>query len=571
MADEGEVGAIFSEALLWCLRCARLARDDRGAVAVLFALSVAPMTFLVGAALDYSGASSLKAQLQKATDGANLRLCQVAGAPTRDDLMAAANKLLPTYLGSAPYTIQTLTLSSSPRVIELKTRSLFPTSILKVFGPAFAQLPVDATATCYGEPQTFEIALALDNTGSMALSGGTQSKMEALKAAATSFVDAIYNNTTLSTATTISIVPFAAAVAVNPSSYRGASWIDQAGNASYHWNIVQGGATAARAHWAANRLAAFDRLKTLRSGWDWAGCLESLTYPLNVRDGAPTPSNPDSYFVPMLGPDETGDGGQVYHTDASGSWVTSPNSYLDDSGGNNCSSTSDENVRFGRVCKYADPRGASTSTGPNAMGPNQSCTSRPLTRLTANKATLLAEIAAMQPAGNTNIHEGFMWGWRTISPVSVFAADAAAYNKLNNNKIIILMTDGDNTWSVNSPSSAAKSGHSAYGYFRNPDGSGPNSRLPPAHADPTTDLKARAAMDALTLEACANASASPNNVVIYTIGFSATADPIDQQSLNMLRTCAGAADRAYVATDSNALQVVFQKIADNISSLRLSR
>lgn len=530
------------------------------------------MTFLVGAALDYSGASNLKTHLQRATDGTGLRLCQVAGTPTQADLVVLANKMLPGYLGTTSYTIEYLNILSNPRSVEIATKSLFPTAIVKAFGQQFAQVPVTAYAKCFGEPQTFEIALVLDNTGSMAASAGSQTKMEALRSAATSFVNSVYQNASMAAGTKISIVPFAAAVAVNPSTYRNASWIDQAGNATHHWNFVQGGASAARAAGATNRFSAFDQLKTVQSSWDWAGCLESLTYPLNVRDGSPSFSTPNSYFVPMFAPDETGNGGELSHQDSGGNYVISGNSYIDDaSGSGSCPTTSDENARFGRPCKYVEIRNPRTSNGSVPTGPNASCTTRPLTRLTSSQSTLLSELSQMQPNGNTNIHEGFMWGWRTISPSSIFSSDAAAYTKPYNNKIVILMTDGDNTWTANASSPSAKSGYSAYGYFRNGDGTSPNSRLPASNANPTTDAQARAAMDALTLESCRNAAASPNNVVIYTIGYSATSDPIDQQSIDMLRNCAGSADRAFVANDSTALQTVFRKIAEDIGSLRLAK
>ncbi|WP_375461233.1 pilus assembly protein TadG-related protein [uncultured Enterovirga sp.] len=546
-------------------------RDSRGTVAVLFALSIAPMTFLVGAAVDYSGASNLKAHLQRATDAAGLQLCQVSGNPTESQLLVEANKMLPGYLGTTAYTVESLTLSNNPRSVDITTKAMFPTAIVKAFGTRFAQVPVEAHARCFGEPQTFEIALVLDNTGSMSASAGAQTKIEALKSAATSFVNSVYSSSVMATGTKISIVPFAAAVAVNPSTYRNASWIDQAGNATHHWNFVQGGTTAARAVGATNRFVAFDQLKTAHFSWDWAGCLESLTYPLNVRDGTPTPSDPNSYFVPMLAPDESGAGGELAHKDAAGNYVISTNSYIDDqSGSGSCPATTDENARFGRPCKYVEIRNARTSNGAYTTGPNASCTTRPLTRLTSNTATLLSEISQMQPNGNTDIHEGFMWGWRTVSPSSVFASDAAAYNKANNNKVIVLMTDGDNTWTSNPTSPSAKSLYSAYGYFRNGDGIGPNSRLPPANANPTSDAHARAAMDALTLEGCRNAATSPSNVVVYTVGFSATGSPISQQSIDMLRTCAGSADRAYVANDSTALQAVFKKIAADIGALRLT-
>jgi hypothetical protein len=88
---------------------------------------------------------------------------------------------------------------------------------------------------------------------------------------------------------------------------------------------------------------------------------------------------------------------------------------------------------------------------------------------------------------------------------------------------------------------------------------------------PSSNAQARAAMDALTLAACKNAVTAPSNVQIYTIGFSDPIDPIDQQGLDLLKTCAGSQDRTFVANDSAALITAFQKIADSIGSLRLTQ
>jgi len=228
----------------------------------------------------------------------------------------------------------------------------------------------------------------------------------------------------------------------------------------------------------------------------------------------------------------------------------------------------DEATKTGQACKYLPPTNPQTYASGRSVGPNTFCTSRPLTRLTTNRQTLLNEISALQANGNTDIHEGVTWGWRALSPNSVFG-DGAPYGKANNQKIIVLMTDGTNTWTTNTSNPTLKSYYSAYGYAQNPDGTGPNGRLPAANANPADDAAKRAAIDALTLESCRNAAA--NNVIIYTIGFSVASDPIDQQGIAMLKTCAGSANRAYVATDSSSIVQVFKQIASSIGNLRLTQ
>src|SRR5215212_181567 len=128
------------------------------------------------------------------------------------------------------------------------------------------------------------------------------------------------------------------------------------------------------------------------------------------------------------------------------------------------------------------------------------------------------------------------------------------------------MTDGANTWRpINS---VTKSLYSAYGYFANVDGSNPNDYLPPANANPASETQARAAMDALTLEGCRAAAAS--GATIYAIGFSVPSDPIDQQGLDLLKSCAGSSDRFFMAQDGDALKSAFDAIAKKLTKVRLT-
>lgn len=189
-----------------------LARRD-GQVALTFALCLTPVTFLAGAALDYSGASDLSTHLQRATDGATLQLCQMTGTPTQAQLADAAQAYMTSTMGGSSFTIDNIVYTPSPRTIRLVASANFPTAIVRAFSDRFRFIPVGAASECFGQPQTFEIALVLDNTGSMANSSGGQSKMAALKTAATNFVNAIYENSALGPNTKMSLVPFAAAAA----------------------------------------------------------------------------------------------------------------------------------------------------------------------------------------------------------------------------------------------------------------------------------------------------------------------------------------------------------------------
>jgi len=550
-----------------------------GNVALLFAFLSVPMLMVGGAAIDYGFATRLETKLQAATDATALLLCQTPLTTSSSDLNALARTAMNGAMGAANLVVDPLGITSNPRQITLKARKLSTTFFGKLTGTT--RINPGATSQCATPlPKTFEIALVLDNTGSMQSSSGGQSKLQAVQTAATNFVNYVSTNSAFSSATRIAIVPFAGAVAVDPTAYRNASWIDVNGQSSYHWLNV-GSLTGTG---FTSRFDIFNKLQNASAGWGWAGCLETLPYPLNVQDGSPTTGNKDSLYVPLFAPDEPGDGSSGYASYTYNSTQNiSFNSYIDDSTSVGSCTKWAINPSFqtaeGRACKYSNPRNAApTLSNPYTKipnGPNFGCTTQPLQRLTTDTTVLKNVINKMAPLGSTNIHEGFMWGWRTLSPLSVFA-DGAAYSSSSNttnantvNKIMILMTDGTNSWPDNPYTNYNNSMYFAAGYFKNMDGSTPNSRLPATNQDMSDAASARNALDALTATACKNAKAV--NISIFTIGFSIASDPIDAAGQTLLKNCASSPDQYFLANDSDGLLDAFQKIQTSIGKLRLTQ
>jgi hypothetical protein len=175
---------------------------------------------------------------------------------------------------------------------------------------------------------------------------------------------------------------------------------------------------------------------------------------------------------------------------------------------------------------------------------------------------LTSKINGLSPNGDTNLHEGFMWGWRSISPTAPFS-DGKAYDTspaATNQKVIVLMTDGFNNWSA-AANTWGLSSYEAPGYFTLANG-----RMPPANQNITSLAQSRAALDELTLEACTNAKSK--GVVIYTVGFTVSSDPIDSQGKALLQSCATDAAHAYIATDASSLADAFNQIGAGIGKLR---
>lgn len=543
------------------IRLSGIGRDQSGQAAVLFALSIIPIIAFLGSSVDFSRAVVARSNLQQATDATILAISKFAqDGSTVAQIRAQAVSYMQS-VSPDPYAAieGDPTVSADKTQVCLNTASHIDTAFMKIF--RVPTVAVRASACTVTNNASFEIALVLDTTGSMANSDGTTSKIASMRTAASQFVDYMFTNTTLASRVKVSVVPFAASVAMD-TSYKTASWVDTNAQSSYHWASPlfsgYGGL-------ATNRFDVYNWLKAINLNWDWRGCFEEQSYPANVADTAPSASSPDTLFVPMLAPDEP----DSTYRNASGNNVYNPyayaNDYIDDNSSTctgaqpKSASLSDETIKQSRVCKYKN--GTRTTLYPGSYGPQYGCTSATLQRMTNVALTLKTKIASLLPAGNTNIHQGFMWGLRTISPNAPFA-DGQAYGAPNIVKVIVLMTDGMNTWS-DTNSALDGSEYGPYGYYNSA-----NSRLPPGTRNVTSSATARAAIDALTREACTNARNS--GVIIYTIGFSVSTDPIDAQGLQLLRDCAGSASRSIVANSSSGLIDAFAQIGANIGSLRLT-
>jgi hypothetical protein len=361
-----------------------------------------------------------------------------------------------------------------------------------------------------------------------------------LRTAATNLLDVIFTGAD-DDKVKVGIVPFAGSVNVGPDmSYSG--WIDAVGIAPVHSENFS------------EPRSRFELLSQM--GVNWRGCVEARSAPHDTLDTVPTPADPATLFVPMFAPDEPdsgNDNGNNYN-----------NNYLDDFGGScppavqvciNWSNRRNQCMQWGsepldpataqaRTCKYD---GAS----PSGAGPNYNCTTTPILPLTANKSDAATAIGLMQASGNTNIGEGLMWGWRVLSPEEPFPG-GRAWDDQENQKILVLMTDGENTYQAYN-----NHNRSAYGAF----GYAAKNRLGTNYWQSALVSQ----MNAKTTAACNNAKA--RGVTIYTVAFRLESSSSTQA---LLQGCASSADKAYRASDGQALIQAFQIIGREIAQLRVS-
>ncbi|PPD42030.1 MAG: hypothetical protein CTY15_12660 [Methylocystis sp.] len=576
-------------------RKAEFISDEGGNTIMMFGLSFIPVMFMLGAATDYTRLTITRAALQQGTDAASLAVAsKMTNDTTLDDAKKQAQVILRSQPKLASATVTDVTITPDKRTLCTTSQMTIKNAFMQIAQIANLTPSVTTCASLAGgvDPQAqYEISLVLDNSGSMSSSAGGVSKMQALRTAATSFVDTMFSKAVDPGKMKISVTPFNATVrAVDPSiqANRTRAWVDTAGNSSIHWRAL-GGKAAATAAGFTNRFDIFDKLRARRSSWDWNGCFESQPYPMNVDDTPPTSSDPNTLLVPYLSPDEP-DG---YYSTSTGAYVGTNstwnsfdynNSYLtNDNPGSGCSGANSQWDRLTKVCKYNISTSAPIDT--DTMGPDGYCSgnaSQTVLRLSASKPTINTMIGALVEGGNTNVHEGILWGLRTISPNAPFS-DGTAYNSDKVRKIMIVMTDGANVW-TSRRRTVGGSDFQAPGYYsfngaanvalpNGIKGDGVNYQTLLAAAAPNNSTNfqstARDAVDDLALQTCTSAKAK--GVEIFTIGFSTPDDQIDAKGLELLQNCATNVDHYYKAENASQLNLIFSQIGIGLGSLRLSQ
>ncbi|MCX7900085.1 MAG: pilus assembly protein TadG-related protein, partial [Methylocystis sp.] len=223
----------------WMKFSAEFLTNEGGNAAMIFGLSLMPLVLMLGVATDYSRYTVTRAALQQATDATALMLASKMGAITTGaDLKSQAQAALNAHTRMSAATVNTAEISADKQTICITTQVVSQNIFMRV--AQIAPLTPIAKSCANLESgvspdQTYEIALVLDNSGSMSSSAGGVSKMQALRNAATSFVDMMYSK---STNVKMSIVPFAANVVVldpTDNSNRNKAWIDKQGDNSQHW------------------------------------------------------------------------------------------------------------------------------------------------------------------------------------------------------------------------------------------------------------------------------------------------------------------------------------------------
>ncbi len=580
----------------------RFMADERGAIAIIFGFIVVSLLGISALAIDYSRGISVQSDIQAAADAAAL----AARADATLSTSAIIDKAKKFYEANAKQAgmaeITGVDVKPDDTSVEVTVRAKMDTPLGSLIGTS--NVDITATSKAVAATEDLELALVLDNTGSMS------GNMDDLRTGAKDLVKTLFDNAGNKSKMKMSVVPYVGSV--NIGSNAKMAWMDVNADSKYHgeelewlyfgyelgcvyapgggpvdpgtgvqgsiWDGVPKFADLARKVlgvadaqaatagdvpapfnfspdcWIASpsKLNHFTLLSQIPNA-QWKGCVESRPEPYDVTDVEPDMSTPDSLFVPWFWPDEIDNTALAAEGVA---WMSS-NDYLPDRldlRNAMAPKFDDPWIGWGQtnVLKYNGSNATIDEVAPDTSGPNRSCPD-PILPLTKDQSTIESKIDGLMHwnGSGTNIPEGLAWGWRTLSPAEPFA-EGEAYGKAN--KVIVLMTDGVNNVDPK-PEFTHLSEYSAYGYLQQWG----QNRI----ADKSfTGFKSYA--DSRLAQVCANAKAE--NIQIYTVAFGVT----DPATLQLLEDCATAPPYAYTASTSSDLVAAFKQVASDLTRLRLS-
>ncbi len=362
----------------------RFRRDQRGNVALMFGLSLIPMMGVVGVAIDYSRASNARQSLSAAIDAAALMAARdaqkLSDAEVKTRVAGWIRDNLPPDV-KADLTSTTITVDRVARTVQIKAELDMPTTIAKIIGTN--HIPVASNSRSTWGTNKIELALALDNTGSMSSSG----KMTALKQASKSLLRIMKDAAIETDQIRVSIVPFNTQVRI-ARSLQNEPWM----------------------RYGVTRDVTCDRGMKNCEYYNPIG-----RYSISVNDTTNLAC--------------TNSGRTCVDTLTKAAWAKTSQGCVTD-----------------RDQDYDTMDGGVYSAGTQQY-PAFWCFQSSLAEampLSSDWAALEARIDTMTPAGNTNVTIGAVWGWATLTPGAPFT-EAKPSTEPRLKKYMILLTDGDNT------------------------------------------------------------------------------------------------------------------------------
>jgi Flp pilus assembly protein TadG len=521
-----------------------------GNVALTFALATVPIIGTVGFAVDYSHANSVKAAMQAALDSTALMLSREAGTDTANQLQTNAQtyfNALFTRPEATSVSISATYSSSGGSNLVVNGSANVPTTFLGIIG--YNYIPVNGSSTSKWGSSRLRVALALDNTGSMADDG----KITALKSATTNLLAQLQSAAGTDGDVYVSIIPFSRDVSVDPTSNASGSWIDWTdwagaplgstpaatvgpGSNCPYTNNNQGftcsptptsTSTTSKIPSSGTYSGYICPSQDTGSGSYYNGCYNSTTYSSTGSSATCTGHSNCSCSGSGSGKKCQTNSGYYEHTwisNATSTWngcITDRGNPLISGATGPSTGNYDQNVNptvSGTVASYypAEQYGYC----PLAM-----------MGLNYNWSAMNTLVSQMTPNGNTNQPIGLVWAWLSLVGGGPLTAPAMQ-SGYQYQQIIILLSDGLNTqdrWYTSQTSIDNRMNNSS------------------------------------GLGTCANIKAA--GITIYTIQVNTGGDPTS----TLLQNCASDSTKFWMLTTASQINTVFNTIGTNLTQLRVAK
>lgn len=490
-------------------------RDESGSIAIIFGLMSFVVIALVGGAIDFGRAYTVKEQLQRTVDATSLATARVW--QTENNITLAQSRGTQFFNSNKPYGVtSTMAFSTdfARNAIAVEASAVVPAPFLTAAAAIVRPLGVPITfdylsVSAYSEAQlavggqseqSLEISMMLDVTGSMA-----GSKITDLKAAAKDLIDIVVWSDQSQYTSKVAIIPFAQAVHLGSTTYV---------------NNVRGTLKTGSCTSSGSPCTAYTSGTPSSTQWTWGAPPDYWRFTLASGSTVSSPWRPSSYCVTeRIGTNKFTDVAPTTAANRVGPYYVSSST----SESSRCSlvNTSDMEV--------------------NSFQP-----------LSNDKTMLKRRIDKLTLAGSTAGHIGTAWAWYALSPSWAYlwpsANRPAAYHTDKLQKIAILMTDGEYNMAH------------CNGVLAKDSDNGSSS----------SQINCNATNGQAFTQAASMCTAIKNNtgITVYTIGFALGGNAT---AVNTLRNCATDASKFYEAEDGAALRLAFRDIALQIAKLRLSQ
>jgi Mg-chelatase subunit ChlD len=376
-------------------------KNTDGNVAMMFAVSTVMLLMGIGAAVDYSGMSRAKGELQSQVDAAVLAAAMVEIEKTNKGRGKGADKKEEKIRKDVAYHVieaNGFDLSASQpdfRLgsdrVTLKAEVEYQPTFGGILGVNSMKLSAVSVSGLPGN-ESVDIALVMDNTGSM----GAEGKMDALKEGAVALIEAVEDS---GSETKIGLVPFSRYVRVD-ESLSGKSWLDVP--APYDTDrLVQ---QATHTGGTCNLISGVRLTDGVEIPVEFEECLNQTTTYEDV------PSKVESFWEGCVGTrDEP-------LSEQDGSYVT----------------------RIPALLNVIPHEVSGLNRDTQAWCPAK------IMPLTTDYEALKQHVRSLWSTDSTYIPSGLIWGKRVLSPGEPFD-NAEAGDK---RQVMVLMTDGENTTEI---------------------------------------------------------------------------------------------------------------------------